>query len=83
MHEKIKNIKDYSTKIKDFTGTPEGDVIPISWYRDSVEYDLVCICCGHRWTAAFPAELTEKPQWMGKLECRHPDCSTKGFVVKS
>lgn len=62
---------------------PLGDVVPLTWYVPSVDYDLVCIHCGHRWQESFPETMTARRGWMGQIECRHPECSTVGLVVKS
>ena len=75
------HIRDFPQIKAKLTKEPKGDIIPMSWYRESVQYDLVCIHCCHRWSAAFPVEMTEKPQWMGQLECAHPECASKGTVI--
>lgn len=82
MHEKVKNFKDYTPKVIRITGEPEGFVVPLSWYKESEQLSLVCIHCLFRWEMCIPYSMMNRPQWMGELVCAHPQCATKGYVVK-
>lgn len=50
------------------------DIIPLSWYQDCYDMELVCIDCLFRWRAYLPITIQT-----GKINC--PECGQDGSII--
>lgn len=78
----VLDINSYPHIPKKRTERPAGEVLPLSWWQDCEEVDVVCICCVTRWRELVPLSMMGRPGWMGELTCPEPECGVVGMVVR-